>query len=167
MNAPTFKANQLPQGEVAHVVGSKDPELWHRTIPNIFKDTVYRFANREAAVFPEQEIRWTWAALDREVDALAHGLLELGLQKGDRVGIWSPNRYEWLLTQFATARIGIILVTINPAYRVSEVEFALNKVGCKLSSRHRISRPATISACFRIWRQSFRVASREHSQQPS
>ena len=131
MNAPTFKANQLPQGEVAHVVGSKDPELWHRTIPNIFKDTVYRFANREAAVFPEQEIRWTWAELDREVDALAHGLLELGLQKGDRVGIWSPNRYEWLLTQFATARIGIILVTINPAYRVSEVEFALNKVGCK------------------------------------
>ena len=131
MNAPTFKANQLPQGEVAHVVGSKDPELWHRTIPNIFKDTVYRFANREAAVFPEQEIRWTWAELDREVDALAHGLLELGLQKGDRVGIWSPNRYEWLLTQFATARIGIILVTITPAYRVSEVEFALNKVGCK------------------------------------
>ena len=131
MNAPTFKANQLPQGAVAHVVGSKDPELWHRTIPNIFKDTVYRFANREAAVFPEQEIRWTWAELDREVDALAHGLLELGLQKGDRVGIWSPNRYEWLLTQFATARIGIILVTINPAYRVSEVEFALNKVGCK------------------------------------
>ena len=131
MNAPTFKANQLPQGEVAHVVGSKDPELWHRTIPNIFKDTVYRFADREAAVFPEQEIRWTWAELDREVDALAHGLLELGLQKGDRVGIWSPNRYEWLLTQFATARIGIILVTINPAYRVSEVEFALNKVGCK------------------------------------
>ncbi len=131
MNAPIFKANQLPQGEVAHVVGSKDPELWHRTIPDIFKDTVYRFANREAAVFPEQEIRWTWAELDREVDALAHGLLELGLQKGDRVGIWSPNRYEWLLTQFATARIGIILVTINPAYRVSEVEFALNKVGCK------------------------------------
>ena len=130
MNAPTFKDNQLPQGGIAHVVGSKDPELWRRTIPNIFKDTVYRFADREAAVFPEQEIRWTWAELNCEVDALAHGLLELGLQKGDRVGIWSPNRYEWLLTQFATARIGIILVTINPAYRVSEVEFVLNKVGC-------------------------------------
>ena len=130
MNAPTFKDNQLPQDGIAHVVGSKDPELWRRTIPNIFKDTVYRFADREAAVFPEQEIRWTWAELNCEVDALANGLLELGLQKGDRVGIWSPNRYEWLLTQFATARIGIILVTINPAYRVSEVEFVLNKVGC-------------------------------------
>ena len=130
MNAPIFKDNQLPQAGIAHVVGSKESELWRRTIPNLLKDTVDRFSNREAVVFPEQEIRWTWSELDREVDALAHGLLELGLQKGDRVGIWSPNRYEWLLTQFATARIGIILVTINPAYRVSEVEFALNKVGC-------------------------------------
>tara|TARA_B100000676_G_scaffold302064_1_gene350190 strand:+ start:2018 stop:3742 length:1725 start_codon:yes stop_codon:yes gene_type:complete len=130
MNAPIFKDNQLPQAGISHVVGSKESELWRRTIPNLLKDTVDRFSNREAVVFPEQEIRWTWSELDREVDALAHGLLELGLQKGDRVGIWSPNRYEWLLTQFATARIGIILVTINPAYRVSEVEFALNKVGC-------------------------------------
>ena len=106
------------------------PELWRRTIPDVLKDTAGRVADREAAVFPEQDVRWTWAELEREVDALAHGFLKLGLEKGDRVGIWSPNRYEWLLTQFATARVGIILVTINPAYRVSEVEYVLNKVGC-------------------------------------
>ena len=130
MNAPAFEDNQLPQGGVAHVVGSTGPELWRRTIPDVLKDTAGRVADREAAVFPEQDVRWTWAELEREVDALAHGFLKLGLEKGDRVGIWSPNRYEWLLTQFATARVGIILVTINPAYRVSEVEYVLNKVGC-------------------------------------
>ncbi|MED5360786.1 MAG: AMP-binding protein [Pseudomonadota bacterium] len=130
MNAPAFEDNQLPQGGVAHVVGSTGPELWRRTIPDVFKDTAGRFADRDAAVFPEQDVRWTWAELEREVDALAHGFLKLDLEKGDRVGIWSPNRYEWLLTQFATARVGIILVTINPAYRVSEVEYVLNKVGC-------------------------------------
>ena len=70
-------------------------------------------------------------AIDRAVDALASGLLALGLEKGDRVGIWSPNRLEWVLTQFATARIGAILVNINPAYRLSELEYALNKTRAK------------------------------------
>jgi fatty-acyl-CoA synthase len=82
-------------------------------------------------VFREQEVRWTWAEFQQEVDVLAAGFLELGIQKGDRVGIWSPNRFEWLMTQFATARIGAILVNINPAYRLAELEYALNKVGCK------------------------------------
>ena len=81
-------------------------------------------------MFPEQGSAGVGRPLTAEVDALAHGFLKLGLQKGDRVGIWSPNRAEWLLTQFATARVGIILVTINPAYRVSEVEYVLNKVAC-------------------------------------
>ena len=75
-------------------------------------------------------IRWTWAEFAARVDALAGGLLRLGLGKGDRLGIWAPNRAEWLLTQFATARIGVILVNINPAYRVFELEFALRKTGC-------------------------------------
>lgn len=119
-----------PRDGKAHVIGDKGPDLWRQTIPAALKDTASRFANREAAVFAAQGIRWTWAELDREIDALAHGFLKLGLRKGDRVGIWSPNRYEWVLTQYATARIGVILVTINPAYRLSEVEYVLNKVGC-------------------------------------
>ncbi|WP_420891162.1 AMP-binding protein [Minwuia thermotolerans] len=115
----------------AHVVGDTGPELWRRTIPAVFKETVAAFGGRDAAVFREQGVRWTWAELDRQVDALAAGLLDLGLEKGDRIGIWAPNRYEWLLTQFATARIGLVMVNINPAYRLSELEYALNKVGCK------------------------------------
>src|SRR6202035_747438 len=66
----------------------------------------------------------------REVDQLAAGLLTLGLEPGDRVGIWSPNTAEWVLTQFATAKAGLILVNINPAYRITELEYALNKAGC-------------------------------------
>ncbi|MEK9721793.1 MAG: AMP-binding protein, partial [Quisquiliibacterium sp.] len=73
----------------------------------------------------------TWRELQADVDRVAAGLLALGLAKGDRIGIWAPNRYEWLLTQFATARIGLILVNVNPAYRIAELEYALNKVQCK------------------------------------
>ncbi len=69
--------------------------------------------------------------LQREVDRLAAGLLTLGLDPGDRIGIWSPNNSEWVLTQFASAKAGLILVNINPAYRIAELEYALNKVGCK------------------------------------
>ena len=76
-------------------------------------------------------MRWTWAQFQAEVDRFAAGLLALGLQRGDRLGIWSPNRVEWLVTQFATARIGVILVNINPAYRLAELEYALNASGCR------------------------------------
>ena len=131
MNAPTSTVDLSARNGLAHVVGDTGPELWRDPIPVIFKRTAAAFPNNDAAVFVEQGVRFTWAELDREVDALAAGLLKLGLEKGDRLGIWSPNRYEWLLTQFATARVGIILVTINPAYRLSEIEFAVNKVNCK------------------------------------
>jgi fatty-acyl-CoA synthase len=129
---PTAKAafDPRPRDGIAHVVGDTGPELWRRTIPDVIKETVARFGARDAAVFVEQGIRRTWAEVDTDVDAFAAGLHGLGLHKGDRVGIWSPNRYEWLLTQFATARLGLVLVTINPAYRVVEVEYVLNKVGC-------------------------------------
>jgi fatty-acyl-CoA synthase len=82
-------------------------------------------------VFVEPGIRWSWSDLLAKCNDLAAGLLAIGLQKGDRIGIWSPNRPEWLLTQFATARIGLVLVNINPAYRTHELEYALNKSGCK------------------------------------
>jgi fatty-acyl-CoA synthase len=84
-----------------------------------------------ALIMPHQDIRWSYGEFVAEVDRLAMGLLALGIETGDRVGIWSPNRYEWVLTQFATAKIGAIMVCINPAYRLFELEYALNKVGCK------------------------------------
>ena len=84
-----------------------------------------------ALIMPHQDIRWSYAQFAAEVGRLATGLLALGIEPGDRVGIWSPNRYEWVLTQFATAKLGAIMVCLNPAYRLYELEYALNKVGCR------------------------------------
>ena len=116
---------------LSHVAGETTPELWIRTIPDVFAETVARRGDAVAVVFREHRVRWTWNDLGRIVDNVAAGLLELGLEKGDRVGIWSPNRPEWLVTQFATARAGLVLTTINPAYRLSELEYVLNKVGAR------------------------------------
>ncbi|SDH71924.1 fatty-acyl-CoA synthase [Paraburkholderia steynii] len=120
-----------PKDGLSYVRGSTDVPLSESTVGQFLVDTARRFPERPAVVFREQEIRWNWREFQQEVDVLASGLLELGIQKGDRVGIWSPNRVEWLMTQFATARIGAVLVNINPAYRLAELEYALNKVGCK------------------------------------
>lgn len=87
--------------------------------------------NHPALIVPHQNIRWSYAEFVVEVDRFATGMLALGIAEGDRVGIWSPNRYEWVVTQFATAKIGAIMVCINPAYRLYELEYSLNKVGCK------------------------------------
>ena len=113
------------------MTGVRDEPLDERTIPQVLSDTVAAHHDREAAVFTGQGVRWTWGEFADRVDALARGLHGLGLVGGDRVGIWSPNRAEWLLTQFATARLGLILVNINPAYRLGELEYALTKVGCR------------------------------------
>ncbi|WP_286852315.1 MULTISPECIES: AMP-binding protein [Leisingera] len=121
-----------PIDGLSHVRGPNEPPLQHITIPALLRQAVERHGSREALVFPEAGLRMTYAELARQADELAAGLLELGVVKGDRVGIWSPNRCEWVLTQFATARIGAILVTINPAYRLAELEYALNKTGCKV-----------------------------------
>ncbi|CAM2194981.1 putative acyl-CoA synthetase YngI [Paraburkholderia kururiensis] len=120
-----------PKDGLSYVRGATDIPLSEATIAQFLLDTVERFPDRPAVVFREQDIRWTWREFADEVDVLAAGLASLGIVKGDRVGIWSPNRVEWLLTQFATARIGAVLVNINPAYRLHELEYALNKVGCK------------------------------------
>ena len=100
------------------------------TIGSHFDRAAARWAGREALVVRHQQIRWTYAELKTHVDALAAGLIALGLEPGDRLGIWSPNNAEWVLTQFATAKAGLILVNINPAYRLVEVEHALRKSGC-------------------------------------
>lgn len=122
--------DRRPRGSLSHVIGDKTTPLLNLTLPGLLAQTTARFPDHPAAVFCAQDIRWTYRDFSNEVDRLAHGLLDLGVAIGDRVGIWSPNRYEWLLTQFATARIGAVLVCINPAYRLSELEYALNKVGC-------------------------------------
>jgi len=116
---------------LSHVKGSENVPLLEVTIPELVAQTVRRFPQRSAAVFCNQGIKKNWQQLSDDIDRLAAGFLALGLQKGDRLGIWSPNRYEWLLTQFATARIGVILVTINPAYKVAELKHVLKVSGCK------------------------------------
>ncbi|KVL52336.1 AMP-binding protein [Burkholderia territorii] len=120
-----------PENGLSYVRGATDVPLSEATISRFLLDTAARFPERPAVVFREQGIRWDWRTFAHEIDVLAAGLAALGIVKGDCVGIWSPNRSEWLLTQFATARIGAILVNINPAYRLAELEYALNKVGCK------------------------------------
>ncbi|WP_323781801.1 AMP-binding protein [Thalassovita sp.] len=120
-----------PVDGMSYVRGPSAPPLAYVTIPQLLREAVARFGPRDAAIFCEQGIRLSYYDLDRAVDELASGLLALGLEKGDRVGIWSPNRFEWVLTQFATARVGLVMVNINPAYRLAELKYALNKVGCK------------------------------------
>ena len=115
----------------AHVKGVADPALEEITISSFLARTVSSHGDRDACIFSEFGERWTWHQLAQKVDQLSAGLLALGIYKGDRVGIWSPNRPEWVLTQFATARIGAILVNINPAYRRTELEYALAKVDAK------------------------------------
>jgi fatty-acyl-CoA synthase len=120
-----------PIEALSHVVGDASLSLSEITIPQFFSLTKKLHGKQLAAVFCAENIRWTWDELGVEIDKLAAGLIDIGIVRGDRVGIWSPNRSEWLLTQFATARIGAILVNINPAYRLSELEYALNKVQMK------------------------------------
>lgn len=114
----------------SYVCGISDTPLLGDTIGRSLDHAVRRWGKREALVSPSHGVRWTWAEFAERVDALAAGFLALGLERGERIGIWSLNRPEWTLTQFAAAKAGLILVTINPAYRLSELEFALKKVGC-------------------------------------
>ncbi|MCX4539545.1 AMP-binding protein [Streptomyces sp. NPDC012746] len=102
------------------------------TIGENLDRTVRRFPGRDALVDRAADRRWTYAELAADVDALALGLLDLGITKGDRVGIWAPNRAEWTLVQYATAKIGAILVTVNPAYRSHELEYVLRQSGMRM-----------------------------------
>lgn len=131
VSANASDAFQLPIDGRSLVRGADTPPLSSQTIDQLLTATVEQFAEQKAVVFCAQGIRRSWREFALDVEKLAVGLHRLGLSKGDRVGIWSPNRYEWVLTQFATAQLGIILVNLNPAYRLHEIEYALNKVGCK------------------------------------
>jgi len=117
---------------LAHAVGESEPALLEDTIGDNLDATVARFPEREALVDCEQGIRWTYAEFGAEVDRLARALMAAGLVKGERIGIWAPNCAEWTLTQFATAKIGAILVNINPAYRTHELGFVLKQAGIRM-----------------------------------
>ncbi len=111
--------------------GTSDTALLGETISVNFDRTVRRFPQKDALIVRHQQIRWSYSELAERVEALAAGFIALGFKPGERVGIWAPNNAEWVLTQFATAKAGLILVNINPAYRLPELEYALRTVGCK------------------------------------
>jgi fatty-acyl-CoA synthase len=116
---------------LAHVKGDTHHPLIEATIGQLFDATCAKHPDVDALISAHQDIRLTYAELQAKVDALAVSLRRLGLRKGDRLGIWALNTAEWALTQFATAKLGIILVNINPAYRTWELKYAINKVGCR------------------------------------
>ncbi|MFT7135761.1 MAG: fatty-acyl-CoA synthase [Akkermansiaceae bacterium] len=118
-----------PINGLSHVKGNTTRPLINATIPGFMAEVRKRHGDRMAVVFSQSGERWSYDDLMRRVDRLAAGLLSNGVYKGDRVGIWSPNRPEWVLAQFATARIGAILVNINPAYQTGELEYALRHAG--------------------------------------
>ncbi|HSN31909.1 MAG TPA: AMP-binding protein, partial [Ideonella sp.] len=101
--------------------GATDVPLLETTIGATLEATAARFADREALVAVQQDIRWSWRRFDDEVNRVARGLVAMGLAKGERLGVWAPNVAEWTLVQFATAKLGVILVNINPAYRTHEL----------------------------------------------
>src|SRR5690349_20081393 len=115
----------------SYVHGASDVPLIGDTIGTYFDEAAERWRERDALIVRQQDVRWTYGELRQRVDAFAAGLLALGIAPGERVGIWSPNNAEWVVTQLATAKAGIILVNINPAYRLAELDYALNKVGCR------------------------------------
>jgi fatty-acyl-CoA synthase len=117
-------------GTMSYVSGASTLPLIGETIGQQLCRTTARFPDRLALAVRQQGVRLTWRELSEQVDKLAAGFLALGLEPGDRVGIWSPNNAEWVMTQLATARAGLVLVCINPAYRLHERDYALNKVGC-------------------------------------
>ena len=115
----------------SYVHGNSGPPLIGKTIGALLDEVSATDGSREALVVAHQKIRWTYSELKSRSDAFASGLLSLGLEPGDRVGIWAPNCAEWTIAQFATAKSGLILVNINPAYRLSELEHVLRTVGCR------------------------------------
>src|SRR4051794_21987910 len=116
----------------SYAQGETSPPLLEETIGANFERTVATYADREALVEFASGRRWTWAELDRDVNAVARGLIAAGLEKGDRVGIWAPNCAEWTLTQYGAAKAGVVLVNVNPAYRTHEFAYVVNQSGMKL-----------------------------------
>jgi fatty-acyl-CoA synthase len=117
--------------DASYACGTAEVPLLGETIGANLERTVTRFPDHDALVSRHQGLRYTYAELDAAVDQIARGLMDLGIEPRDRVGIWSPNCAEWVLVQYATAKIGAILVNVNPAYRTTELEYALAQSGCR------------------------------------
>src|SRR4051794_10708249 len=128
----TDRGVDMADAELSYTSGTSEVPLLGRTIGDDLHRTIARFGDREALVDRPTGRRWTYRQLGEDVDALARGLLTLGIDTGDRVGIWAPNCAEWVLTQYATAEIGAILVNINPAYRTHELAYVLRQSGVRL-----------------------------------
>ncbi len=116
---------------MSYAHGGVGPPLVGITVGGVLDEAASRWPDRDALVVTDQDVRWSWKELRERARALATGLLATGLNPGDRIGMLAPNRAEWLIAQFGSAYAGLILVNINPAYRQSELEYALNKVGCR------------------------------------
>ncbi len=114
----------------SYASGTSDVPLLGLTIGDMFDQTTEKFPDHPALISRHQQIRLTYRELQEQVNQCARGLLHLGIKKGQRVGIWSPNRAEWCITQFATSKIGAVLVNINPSYRLNELEYVLNQSEC-------------------------------------
>ncbi|MEA2582966.1 MAG: fatty-acyl-CoA synthase [Thermomicrobiales bacterium] len=125
-------AVQFDNESLSYVHGASDIPLIGATIGDLFDRVATQLPEHEALVSRHQGLRYTYAELREACDRFARGLLALGVTKGDRIGIWSPNHAEWVIAQFATPKIGAILVNVNPAYRVRELEYALRQSGCSV-----------------------------------
>ncbi|OTG89532.1 fatty acid--CoA ligase, partial [Acinetobacter sp. ANC 4654] len=121
----------MAQVRLSYAYGTSSQPLLGMTIGEKFDQACQQYANQDAVVSVHQNVRLSYKQLQAQVNAFACSLLKLGLEKGDRIAIWSPNCVEWTITQFAAFKAGIILVNLNPAYKSSELEYVLNKVSCK------------------------------------
>ena len=123
--------SSVPQADQSHVVGDATIPLRHITLANFFHECEIKFGDRKAVEFPEYNLSFTYKELIERSNYFSQSLLSNGLYKGDRIGIWAPNRPEWLICQIAAAKLGLILVNINPAYRKDELIYCIKKVGLK------------------------------------
>ena len=121
----------MTQVRLSYAYGTSSQPLLGMTIGEKFDQACQQYANQDAVISVHQNVRLSYKQLQAQVNAFACSLLKLGLEKGDRIAIWSPNCVEWTITQFAAFKAGIILVNLNPAYKSSELEYVLNKVSCK------------------------------------
>ncbi len=146
---------RVPEAGRSYVHGPTDEPLSAATVHALLCAAAARWPRREAVVFREQGVRLSWFELADDAEGVATGLWALGLRRGDRVGIWSPNRVEWLITQFAAARIGAILVGINPAYQLPELEYALRNTGVSvlLTADFKISNTLGVPKGLGVWRE--------------
>src|SRR5438045_7606023 len=127
---PSVSSTDQGEPRWSYTSATSDTPLLGLTIGDLFDQTVEKYPDNPALISRQQNIRLTYRDLQDQVNRCAKGLMHLGFQKGQRVGIWSPNRAEWCVTQFATSKIGVILVNINPSYRLHELEYALKQSGC-------------------------------------